>query len=55
MKHYCIRYMKPGADGDAISMFFVFAKTKQEAIRCFVNTGNTKKSIISVSAVKEGE
>lgn len=55
MKHYCIRYMKPGVDGDVISMFFVFAKTEQDAIRCFVNAGNTKKSIIFVSVVKEGE
>lgn len=55
MKRYCIRYVKLGADGDVISVFFVFAKTKQEAIRCFVNMGNTKESIISVSVVKEGD
>ena len=49
MNSYSIRYIRQGKESEGIEIFFVFATTKDEAIRRFVKAGNNKKSIISIS------
>lgn len=53
MKRYCIRYTRGGIDGEGVYMFFIYAKTEQEAIKYFVMAGNIRQCIISISEVGE--
>lgn len=55
MKRYCIRYIRGGIDGEGVYMFFVYAKTQQEAVKRFVMAGNIRQCIVSISEMGEGE
>lgn len=51
MIFYCIRFERKGKDGTSKHNFFVYAETKEKAIKRFMEVGYSRMDILSINEV----